>query len=211
MFYKLYILLRELRIKLNVLLLKIISWNNKINVGNNVKCFGVPSITITGNASITIGNSVIIKKAVELRAHNNAQIIIGDGCKIDDGVRIIATNGATVNIGANSKIGFHSVLNGGGGIEIGKKTSLYGFVYIQSSSHLIKGNKPIKDLGFSHGKVKIGSNVLLGANTVILPSIEIANDCVIGANAVVTRSVDTNSIMMGVPAKYHSKINQVKN
>lgn len=206
MFYKFYNYLKQLSIKMNVLIVKLICSGSDISIGKNAECFGVPSLKITDGATITIGDNVVIKKGVEIRAHKSAKIKIGNNCKIDDGVRIIATNGSTVHIGNGSKIGFHSVLNGGGGIEIGNLTSLYGFVYIQSSSHNFKGDAPIKKQGFSHGRVKIGSNVLLGANVVVLPSVTIEDNCLIGANAVVTKSVKENSISLGLPAQHHSSL-----
>lgn len=179
---------------------------SQIKVGKGLKCNSIPNLLVTDKAQIQMGENVIIMDNVEIRAHGNSKIIIGDGCKIDDGVRIIAANDSVVQIGNKSKVGFHSVLNGGGGIRIGDNTSLYGFVYIQSSSHNFKGDSPTNQQGFSHGSVSIGSNVLLGANSVILPDVLIEDDCLIGANAVVTKKVENNSISIGVPARHHSKM-----
>ena len=49
--------------------------------------------------------------------------------------------------------------------------------------------------------VKIGNNVWIGENVVILPGVSIGDGCIIGANAVVNKSVASNTIAAGVPAK----------
>ena len=47
----------------------------------------------------------------------------------------------------------------------------------------------------------IGDNVFIGAGAKILGDITIGDNCVIGANSVVVKSVPSNSIVAGVPAK----------
>lgn len=49
--------------------------------------------------------------------------------------------------------------------------------------------------------IRIGENVWLGANCVVLPGVQIGNNAIIGAGSVVTKDVATNSIVGGVPAK----------
>lgn len=51
------------------------------------------------------------------------------------------------------------------------------------------------------GSIIIGDHVWIGANTIILPGIEIGADCVIGAGSVVTKNIPANSIAAGNPAK----------
>ncbi|NAS11523.1 CatB-related O-acetyltransferase [Poritiphilus flavus] len=49
--------------------------------------------------------------------------------------------------------------------------------------------------------VKIGNDVWIGANVVVLDGIEIGNGAIIGANSIVTKNVSPYSIVGGVPAK----------
>lgn len=49
--------------------------------------------------------------------------------------------------------------------------------------------------------IKIGCNVWLGANVIVLPGVKIGNNVVIGAGSVVTRDIPQNSIAVGVPCK----------
>ena len=57
-------------------------------------------------------------------------------------------------------------------------------------------------LGFSKvGCIKIGNNVFVGADAIILPNVSIGDYCIIGAGAIVTKDVPTNSVVVGSPAK----------
>jgi maltose O-acetyltransferase len=51
------------------------------------------------------------------------------------------------------------------------------------------------------GKVKIGDNVFIGAGAIILPGVEIGNNVVIGAGSVVTKSIPSDTVFSGNPAK----------
>ena len=51
------------------------------------------------------------------------------------------------------------------------------------------------------GCIKIGNNVFVGANVTILMNVEIGDNIIIGANSVVTKSIPSNSVIAGVPAK----------
>lgn len=50
------------------------------------------------------------------------------------------------------------------------------------------------------GRVTIGDNVFIGADTVVLPGVTIGNNVVIGANSTVTHNIPDNSVAAGVPA-----------
>ena len=51
------------------------------------------------------------------------------------------------------------------------------------------------------GRVKIGNNVFIGAETVILPNVTIGDNVIVGANSTVTHSLSKNSVYAGNPAK----------
>jgi len=50
--------------------------------------------------------------------------------------------------------------------------------------------------------VRIGNNVVIGANAVILEGVRIGNNSVVAAGAVVTKDVKANSVVAGVPARF---------
>lgn len=51
------------------------------------------------------------------------------------------------------------------------------------------------------GKIVIGNDVFIGANSLVLPGVVIGDGCVIGAGSVVTKSIPANSVAIGVPAQ----------
>ena len=51
------------------------------------------------------------------------------------------------------------------------------------------------------GRVTIGDNVFIGAESVILPGVTVGNNVIIGANSTVTHDIPENSVAVGSPAR----------
>ena len=51
-------------------------------------------------------------------------------------------------------------------------------------------------------KVKIGKDVWIGANAIVLKGITIGNGAILGAGSVVTKDIPPYEIWAGVPAKF---------
>lgn len=60
------------------------------------------------------------------------------------------------------------------------------------------------------GKIKIGNNVFIGINSIILPGVTIGNNVVIGAGSIVNKDIPNNVVVAGVPAKIIKSINDYK-
>lgn len=63
--------------------------------------------------------------------------------------------------------------------------------------------KPLENgqLSWHVGKMKIGNNVFIGANSVIAKPVTIGSNVVIAAGSVVTKDIPSNCLVGGVPAK----------
>ena len=93
-------------------------------------------------------------------------------------------------------------------------------VEIAPGCRLISSNHDLEDFSKampSQGPIEIGSNVWIGANCVILPSVKIGSNVVIGAGSIVTKDIPSNSIAVGNPCKvikekkfYAVDINKIK-
>lgn len=86
--------------------------------------------------------------------------------------------------------------------EIGENVLLGSGVHIMSGAkqHNFNDlNTPIKDQGGEFEKVNIGKNSWVGNGALIMA--DIGENCVIAAGSVVTKSVESNSIVGGNPAK----------
>ena len=87
------------------------------------------------------------------------------------------------------------------GIEFGNNVILGPGVCIISADHdpqNFKKHLPAKP-------IRIGSNVWIGANSVVLPEVKIGNNVIIGAGSIVTKNIDSNSIAVGNPCKIIKK------
>ena len=93
-------------------------------------------------------------------------------------------------------------IQGGNGIYIGDDTIFAPGVKIISANHDTKNIT-----SWSHERpLRIGCRCWIGANAVILPGVELGNDCIIGAGAVVTGNIPSGCIAAGNPATVKRKI-----
>lgn len=59
------------------------------------------------------------------------------------------------------------------------------------------------------GKIKIGNNVYIGNNALILPGVTIGDNVIIGAGSIVTKSFESNVAIAGNPAKVIGNVETV--
>lgn len=62
----------------------------------------------------------------------------------------------------------------------------------------------------SCGKVKIGNNVFIGVDTVLLKGAEIGDNTIIGANSLVNKKIEGNAVYAGNPVKYIMSLEEYK-
>ena len=115
-----------------------------------------------------------------------------------------------VSIGENSSVWAFAVVRGDEGkIKIGNNTSVQEHCVIHGENVEIGDNVTVGHLAVVHG-ARIGSNVLIGINAIILDEAEIGDWVIIGAGAVVPpkMKIKSNSLVLGVPAKVVRKLNK---
>lgn len=94
------------------------------------------------------------------------------------------------------------VLTGKIDVHHGFLISMGDNVTISDARLLTHDGSTKKFLGYSRvGRIKIGSNVFIGAGAIILPGIEIGDNVIVGAGAVVTKDIPNDSLVVGNPAK----------
>ena len=82
-------------------------------------------------------------------------------------------------------------------IDIGDNVTLAPRVHILCHDASTKGFLNVTKIG----RVTIGNDVFIGAESVILPNVHIGNKVVIGANSTVTHDIPDNSVACGSPAR----------
>lgn len=116
-----------------------------------------------------------------------------------------------ISLGTDVWIGYFTLIDGSGGLTIGDKVSISSgvHIYTHDSSEYRLYNK-LKDIEngthIKRAPVKIGSNVQIGANSVIAPGVTIGDNVVIGALSYVNKDIPSNTIAVGVPCKVIKKL-----
>lgn len=111
-----------------------------------------------------------------------------------------------ITLGDDVWIGYFTLVDGSGGLEIGSKVSISSGVHIythDSSKYRAYDlpKDPINGTHIERAPVKIGSNVQIGANSIILPGVTIGDNVIIGALSLVNKDIPSNTIAVGNPCK----------
>ena len=87
-------------------------------------------------------------------------------------------------------------------ISIGDRvtvTSGVQFVTHDGATWLLRDEKGRR---YRYAPIEIGSDVFIGASSIILPGVRIGNRVIVGAGSVVNRSIPDNCVVAGVPATF---------
>lgn len=143
----------------------------KLSIGKNFAC-------LSGNRACVSSSN-----PTKLVVWSDASLIIGDGCGFSATAIACKNN---IIIGDNVKIGSGSVLH-------------------DSDHHSLDSKKRrlvVDDRNSTiHGALKIGNDVFIGANCMILKGVTIGDGAIIGASSVVTKNIGSNEVWAGNPAK----------
>ena len=63
--------------------------------------------------------------------------------------------------------------------------------------------------GNTFAPIKIGDNVCIGKNAMIMPGVKVGNECIIAAGAIVTKDIPDGTIVGGNPAKEIGKTEEL--
>lgn len=163
---------------------------------------------------IKFGKNCTIHGNLKIKLFDSAKVIIGDNFYCSSG-RIInalachkigclyATENAVISIGNNCGmsspiIWCHKKVTIGNNVKLGANV-----IIIDTDAHnldYLKRRDSNTDFG-NEKEVKIGDDVLIGMNCIVLKGVSIGDRSVIGAGSVVTTSIPSDCIAAGNPAK----------
>ena len=103
-------------------------------------------------------------------------------------------------IGCNTRVGIGNTIIGP--VTISDNVNIGQNVTISGLNHNYEDpNKTISEQGVSTMPIKIENNVWIGANSVVLPGVQIGNHSVIGAGSIITKDIPPYSVAVGNPAR----------
>ena len=103
-------------------------------------------------------------------------------------------------IGSNTRVGIGNTIIGP--VTISDNVNIGQNVTISGLNHNYEDpNKTISEQGVSTMPIKIENNVWIGANSVVLPGVQIGNHSVIGAGSIITKDIPPYSVAVGNPAR----------
>lgn len=165
---------------------------NKVRVGKNLHLHGWPFIYQFPNSKIEIGNDVSINS-------NFFSNLLG----LYQRTIIVSKNSGHIKIG--DRVGISgATIYAWDSIEIGDDTRVGANVKIVDTDfHPVNPDERLKGNNSAAGKrpIKIGKNVFIGMNSLILKGSKIGDNCVIGGGTVVSGKFPANCVIAGNPAK----------
>jgi acetyltransferase-like isoleucine patch superfamily enzyme len=129
-------------------------------------------------------------------------LMLGRGTTVSSFTKIKATDGV---LSTGRKCGFGTgcfIAAGAGGIEIGDNVIFGPNVSVIAVNYRYERlGVPLEEQGATSQGIRIGNNVWIGANAVILDGSVIGDNSIVVATSLVNRRFPANSILQGNPAK----------
>lgn len=116
---------------------------------------------------------------------------------------IVQTSGGRVVFGRNCAIGsFNHVAAGQADVILGDDVRIGPHVTIVGTTRVYRRrDQLITEQGYADRGIRVGNDVLIGANAVLVDGCEVGDGAVIGVGSVVTGKVPPYSVVFGTPAK----------
>jgi acetyltransferase-like isoleucine patch superfamily enzyme len=165
------------------------------HAGNRVSI----SAYLKGHEKIALGRGCKIHADASVDASRSPGVTCGDKVTLNRYAYVQGGNGG-VRLGDRVEINNFSIVNGTGGVDIGEDTLVGPGVRIISYQHRHARGETIRTQPVDAKPIRIGRDVWLGANAVILAGVTIGDGAVIAAGAVVREDVPPYAVVAGVPA-----------
>lgn len=113
--------------------------------------------------------------------------------------------GYNIEIGENFYSNHNLIILDGNKVIFGDNVFIAPNCAFYTAGHPIDVNR--RNQGLEYAKpIKIGNNVWIGGNVVVLPGVTIGDNTVIGAGSIVTRDIPANVVAVGNPCRVIKQI-----
>jgi len=189
------------------LLLRKIFWSRLFGSCGAGTVFGA-NIVVRHPHRIHLGKNVVLGEGVVLDGRHDTEervLLIDDDVMLANYVTLSCKSG-TLHIGSNTGIGTHTVIQSTNDcpVNIGQDVIIgpHSYIVAGGSYHTDRGDVSIRDQGIKPDTgCIVEDNVWLGGGVTVIGGVTMASGSVAAAGAVVTRSVGSNVICGGVPAR----------
>lgn len=113
--------------------------------------------------------------------------------------------GYNIEIGENFYANHNLMILDGNKVEFGDNVFIAPNCGFYTAGHPLDYKRRNKGLEYAK-PIKVGNNVWIGGNVVVLPGVTIGDNSVIGAGSVVTKDIPSNVVAVGNPAKVIKEI-----
>lgn len=125
--------------------------------------------------------------------------VLGSKSVIED-YSVINNAVGNLVIGSNTRVGIGNTIIGP--VTISDNVNIGQNVTISGLNHNYEDpSKTISEQGVSTMPIKIENDVWIGANSVVLPGVQIGNHSVIGAGSIINKDIPPYSVAVGNPAR----------
>lgn len=159
-------------------------------------------LVIGENALIRSGSIIYSGSTIGSNFQTGHQVTIREKSKIGKNVSV----GTLSDIQGNCTIGNYVRLHSN--VHIGQLSVIDDFVWI--FPYVVLTNDPTPPSENFVG-VHVHSFAIIATGSIIMPGLDIGQDCLIGAGAIVTKSVEPYAVVVGNPGKQISDVRNVKN
>jgi len=137
-----------------------------------------------------------VSPSAELTVDRGAKVTIGSAYRQRSNSHIRVRKGASVSIGTNVSVNHGCMIVSHEKIEIGNDVQFSPNVMVYDHDHDFRVEGGVKSMKYKSSPIRIGNNVWIGANTVILRGTEIGDNCIIGAGSIIKGDFPSNSIII---------------
>ncbi len=133
------------------------------------------------------------------------KISMGERCSVEQNVYFNAAggyaSGRAIEIGNGTFIGTGCEFNAIESIQIGQNCLIASGSRFVDHNHGTETGTPMKLQPEISAAIRVGDDVWVGVNSVVLKGVTIGEGAIVAAGSVVTKSVEPYTIVGGVPAK----------
>lgn len=137
-----------------------------------------------------------VSPTAEITINNKTNVSIENYFRLRSGARIKVREGGILNIGRNVSLNYGCIIVCHEKIIIGSNVQFSPNVLVYDHDHDYKAKGGMKSMAFKTSPIKIGSNVWVGANSVILRGSVIGDNTVIGAGSIIKGEIPAGSIVI---------------